>query len=162
MYSLAVKHLFPEYVNRISQFLFLKFPLKNSDDSGILEMKPLDNDDLEGFEIQLSETQKYLDNFSEKDAISNLAARQPFPLDNSFSGPLQCGRSKIPNEIKKDGSVMWGCFCKFPFDYYHIYNSNGVFVSACLERDWKESLVPVGGSFEKKSYAGCPAFKKRS
>ena len=51
MYSLAVKTLFPEYVNRTSEFLFLKFDL---DKKGLMKMNPIDEDDLEGFELQLS------------------------------------------------------------------------------------------------------------
>lgn len=67
MYSLAVQELFPEYSNRISEFLFLKFDLDpNAAKSGVVRMKPLDSDELEGFELQLTEIQKYLDNFSEK------------------------------------------------------------------------------------------------
>lgn len=53
MYSLAVRHLYPEYKNRISEFLFLKFDL--NDDlldqcDGSIKMDPISDDDLDGFE----------------------------------------------------------------------------------------------------------------
>ena len=54
MYSLAVKNLFPEYSNRVSEFLFLKFDLDpNASKSGVVQMKPLEEDELKGFEMQL-------------------------------------------------------------------------------------------------------------
>ena len=59
MYSLAVKNLFPEYSERVSEFLFLKFDLDpDARKSGIMRMKPLEEDELEGFEMQLSEILK--------------------------------------------------------------------------------------------------------
>jgi hypothetical protein len=156
MYSLAVKHLFPEYVNRISEFLFLKFPLEDCKDSGIIKMKPIDEDDLDGFETQLTQIQNYIDNFSVKDAVSNLAARQPYPSDNSFSGPLQCGRAKYPNELKKDGSIMWHCPMKFGFEYYVTLNEDNVAIKSYLNIH----EIPSKAKYEKRKYEGCPAIKK--
>ena len=64
MYSLAVKHLFPEYENKQSEFLFLKFDLiPDVKKSGVVRMEPLDEHDLHGFEHHLTEIQNYLDNF---------------------------------------------------------------------------------------------------
>ena len=103
MYSLAVKNLFPEYSNRVSEFLFLKFDLDpNASKSGVVQMKPLEEDELKGFEMQLSEIQRYLDNFSEADAKKNFAAYQGFPKDNSFSGKLLCGFATKKGELKLD------------------------------------------------------------
>ena len=39
-------------------------------------MKPLDNEELYGFELQLTEIQGYLDNFSQKHARCNFAANK--------------------------------------------------------------------------------------
>lgn len=156
MYSLAVKHLFPEYTNRASEFLFLKFSLDESDDSGIIKMEPIDEEDLEGFEIQLSEIQTYLDNFSEQDARSNFASRQEYPSDNSFGGPLQCGFAKYKGQLKKDGSVMWHCPMKFDFDYYVSLDKDGRAIKAYLD----ESEAPEGSVLEKRHYEGCPAIRK--
>ena len=50
MYSLAVKHLFPEYENKQSEFLFLKFDLiPDVKKSGIVRMEPLDEHDLHDY-----------------------------------------------------------------------------------------------------------------
>ena len=80
-------------------------------------MKPLDEEELLGFEIQLSEIQKYLDNFTEKHAKANFAAYKDFPKDGSFSGKLLCGFAKKKGELKLDGNPKWYCSMKFDFFY---------------------------------------------
>lgn len=156
IYCLAVKHLFPEYVNRNAEFLFLKFNLKKE---GLLKMKPLDEDDLEGFEIQLQSIQEYLENFDESDANSNFAADKGFPDDGSFGGKLQCGFAKEKGQLKKDGTLMWHCPYKFDFWYVTILDENGEFSSSCFQNEFDKSMVPPGGSHSVKHYAGCPKHK---
>lgn len=158
MYSLAVKHLFPEYSHRESEFLFLKFDLDDSKNSGVIKMATISDDDLEGFEHQLTAIQEYLDNFSETDARSNFAARQPYPTDKTFSGPLQCGFAKYPNQLKLDGSQMWACSCKWAFDYFVVLDDDG----KQLKSYFNESDIPEGEKYEKRSYKGCPAHQKKS
>lgn len=162
MYSLASRHLYPEYKNRVSEFLFLKFDLDESCESsdGAIRMNPISEDDLDGFEYQLSEIQKYLDNFSEQDAMANFAASLPFPTDNSFSGPLQCGFAKTKGQLKKDGALMWHCPMKFEFDYYAVINKDGKHIKSYIVSEFNESLIPEGGTAEKRHYAGCPRFNK--
>lgn len=168
MYSLAVKHMYPEYSFRQSEFLFLKFELddkvKSEEESsaGVVKMSPIDEDDLEGFEYQLTAIQEYLDNFNETDARKNFAASMPFPSDNSFSGPLTCGFAKQKGQLKKDGSPMWHCPMKFDFIYYAILNKDGKHIKSYFEEEFSESLVPEGCTFEKKKYGGCPKHQKRS
>jgi hypothetical protein len=158
MYSLAVKNLFPDYAKRVSEFLFLKFELdENVKNSGVVRMKPLDADDLIGFELQLSEIQKYLDNFSIKEAKSNFAARQDFPKDGSFSGRLLCGFATKKGELKKDGSPKWHCPMKFDFFYYTVYDKNKELIGSFFEEDFTEDLIPEGGAYEMRYYEGCPA-----
>jgi hypothetical protein len=120
-------------------------------------MKALDENELEGFEMQLSEIQKYLDNFSEKNAKQNFALHQGFPTDNSFSGKLLCGFATKKGELKKDGSPKWHCPMKFDFFFYEVLNSKGDVVRAYFEDEFSEHLVPEGGSYEMKYYQGCPA-----
>ena len=158
MYSLAVKLLFPEYSHRESEFLFLKFDLDDSKNSGVIKMATISDDDLEGFEHQLTAIQEYLDNFSETDARSNFAARQPYPTDKTFSGPLQCGFAKYPNQLKLDGSQMWACSCKWAFDYFVVLDDDG----KQLKSYFNESDIPEGEKYEKRSYKGCPAHQKKS
>ena len=158
MYSLAVKHLFPDYPIKQSEFLFLKFELDiDAKKSGIMRMEPLSEEDLYGFELQLTEVQQYLDNFTEKDAVANFAAYKGFPDDNSFSGKLLCGFAKRRGELKKDGNIKWHCGMKFDFIYYQFKNSEGQVVGSCFEDDFDEQKVPSGCTYEIKYYAGCPA-----
>lgn len=158
MYSLAVDHLFPEYTNKQSEFLFLKFELNpEAKKSGVMRMQPLDKDDLRGFELHLTEIQRYLDNFSEENATGNMAAYQGWPTDKSFSKKLLCGFATKKGELKKDGTKKWHCGMKFDFFYYEIKNSEGHFSRSCFEEEFTEEMVPEGGSYEMKYYAGCPA-----
>tara|TARA_Y100000004_G_scaffold152057_1_gene175018 strand:+ start:203 stop:1228 length:1026 start_codon:yes stop_codon:yes gene_type:complete len=158
MYSLAVKNLFPEYSERVSEFLFLKFDLdKESSNSGLMQMKPLDNEELYGFELQLTEIQGYLDNFSQKHAKCNFAANKGFPNDGSFTGKLLCGFAKEKGELKLDGSPKWHCSMKFDFFYYHVKNKNGDVIASYFEEDFTEDLVPEDCTYEIKYYEGCPA-----
>jgi len=153
IYCLAVKHLFPEYVNRNAEFLFLKFNLKKE---GLLKMTPLDEDDLEGFEMQLANIQDYLENFTESTAKSNFAYDKGFPDDNTFSGRLQCGFAEKKGQLKKDGSLMWHCPFKFDFFYVEILDADGEHILSCFQEDFDKSMVPEGGSHSIKYYEGCP------
>lgn len=164
MYSLAVKHLYPEYKKRESEFLFLKFDLDKDlleESDGAIRMQSIGDDDIEGFEYQLTAIQEYIDNFSENDAIENFAASQPYPTDKSFSGPLQCGFAKEKGQLKVDGTLMWHCPMKFAFDYYVILNKDNQLIKSYSEEEFSESLVPEGCSFEKRIYEGCPKHQKR-
>jgi hypothetical protein len=111
MYSLAVKHLFPDYPIKQSEFLFLKFELDTeAKKSGIMRMEPLSEEDLYGFELQLTEVQQYLDNFTEKDAVANFAAYKGFPNDNSFSGKLPvriCQEKRGVKEGRQYKVALW-------------------------------------------------------
>tara|TARA_R100000278_G_scaffold40454_1_gene35660 strand:+ start:939 stop:1964 length:1026 start_codon:yes stop_codon:yes gene_type:complete len=158
MYSLAVKKMFPEYSTRVSEFLFLKFDLdENSNNSGLVKMKPLDNDELHGFELQLSEIQRYLDNFTIKDAKSNYAAYKGFPNDGSFSGKLLCGFATKKGELKIDGDPKWHCPMKFDFFYYKVFDEKGDLHSSVFEEDFDEKSLPENFTYEIKYYEGCPA-----
>ena len=95
IYCLAVKHLMPETEPQ-SEFLFLRFDLEadllGNPGKGRLKMDKISNEELEGFEYQLTQFQNYLDNFNEESAKSNLAATQDYPKDGTFGGPLACGK----------------------------------------------------------------------
>lgn len=161
IYSTAVSILFPEYANRMSEFLFLKFPMEiDHVSSGVIQMEPISDEEIEGFKHELTSIQKYLDNFTEETATSNLAALKDFPTDKSFSGRLLCGFAQEKGQLKKDGTPMWHCPMKFDFWYYQIFDKNGDFVTSVHEEEFAESMVPEGGTHEMKYYAGCPSFRK--
>jgi hypothetical protein len=158
MYSLAVKKLFPEYSRRQSEFVFLKFDLEDENSDGVIRMEEISDEELLGFESQLTEIQKYFDNFSLKDAVANLAYDQGFPKSGGFAGKLICGLGTHKHELKKDGTKKWHCGFRFPFHFYQILNEEGEVVQSLKEEDFDEEKVPPNHTFELKWYSGCPAF----
>lgn len=176
MYSLAVKHLYPKYTHRKTEFLFLKFPLEKDllgvSGTGVLEMAPLSAEELEGFEYQLTEVQKQLDSFDEEAGLQNLAATQPYPSDGSFGGPMLCGKEGFKMRkgeplLGEDGQPIPAYICSFrkPFKYYVLLNPSGKTKVNSLgrpmtsfEEDY-DSLVALqeeGDTLELREYGGCP------
>lgn len=157
IYTLAINKLYPELKDIKMEFIFLK---QSSDEDMLLEMKAKSSYELIGFQHELTEYQKYADNFNEKIAMSNLAAEQATPKDGSFSGRLLCGFATKPNEKKKDGSPKWYCTYKFAFDYFVLLNEKkeqiaSAFIKADLEKKLKDNY-----SIIQKKYAGCPHWNK--
>jgi hypothetical protein len=155
MYSLAVRHLFPDYKKRCSEFLFLKFDLNGE---GTMRMKKLSEAKLNKFETELTESQAYLEKFSLRQARGAYAADKPRPKDGSFGGQIVCGFAKFRGQLKKDGNPMWHCVYKFPFDYYALYDVNDKLISTefpenyhALVRKRKKDQV-----IKKVHYSGCP------
>jgi hypothetical protein len=163
MYSLAVKHLYPDYPSRQSEFLFLKFDLNSNllgeDGEGVLKMSSLSDDELEGFEHQLTAWQTYLDKFDNDSAYDDFAFDRGFPAkDAGFSDRLMCGFAKHPGQLKKDGNPMWHCTYKFPFKYYALKNEKGTTKKTVFEED-KDLLLPLkeeGDIIILEEYEGCP------
>ena len=159
MYCLAVKHLYPEYVKRKMEFLFLKFDCNNE---GLVDMDHVDSIELEGFEHFLTEIQKVINNFNEDSGKSNLAYDKGFPAkEDGFAGKIVCGFADYAGKLKKDGSPMWYCPFKFAFDYYHLLDEDGEIIgSSYTKKELQERLGDgEGHSIKKLRYDGCPAFK---
>ncbi len=161
MYSLAVKHLYPDYSNRVSEFIFLKFDLEpdllGKDGEGVLKMSPLSDEELDGFEYQLTAWQEYLDGFDEKAAHDDFAFDHGY-AKKGFTGRVICGRAEYPGQLKKDGTLMWHCACRFPFDYYALKTEQGFIKKTVFEED-RDLLLPLqedGDVIELMHYEGCP------
>lgn len=161
IYTLASQKLDPNFKVAM-EFLFLKFDLKSKENSGLLKMEPLSKKDLSDFELHLSEVQKVVDNFSEKDAYSNFAAHKPIPSDGSFSGKLSCGFAKYKGQLKKNGEPMWHCPYKFGFVYYALRDKENKIVKTVLEENMDDLFKnkPEGFKVTKEEYDGCPAHQK--
>ena len=161
IYTLASKKLDPKFEVAM-EFLFLKFDLKKKENGGLLKMEPLSKKDLSDFELHLTEVQKVIDNFSEKDAYSNFAADKPMPSDGSFSGKLACGFAKYKGQLKKDGNPMWHCPYKFGFIYYALRDKENKIIKTAFEEDVSDLFedLPEGFKVTKEEYAGCPAHQK--
>lgn len=149
-YTLASKKLWPKSKKVIAEFLFLKFPKQP-----VQEIE-ISKDQIAGFEYYLADLYKIINNFTEEDAKANYAAHQPYPPDKVFGGPLSCGFAKQPGQLKKDGSVMWHCSFKFPFDYHVLLDENGKQLKISKEKS--ELGKPKSGQkIELRHYGGCPA-----
>jgi hypothetical protein len=158
IYSLAVRNDFPEYQDRSTEFVFLRH-MSGEAKRGVQFMNPITDEMLDAFELELSHYQQLVENFTHDDAISNFAANQGFPDDNTFSGKLQCGFADYKFHLKNDGSFRWHCPFKFDFEYYSIIDSEGNVVKSYLEDDFDEDLVPDDCMWVKMTYDGCPRFK---
>lgn len=156
MYCLAVKHLYPEFLKRKMEFLFVKFDCNND---GCCEMEPLPDDELEGFEYFLTEVQQIINNFNEVSASKNLAYDKGYlGRDDGFAGRVVCGRAEYAGQLKKDGTPMWHCPFKFPREFYALVDKDGTRVaSADFKKDLKDKQSK-GLKVEKVKYEGCPAF----
>jgi hypothetical protein len=160
MYCLAVKYLYPEYLKRTMEFLFVKFDCNTE---GSVIMNSLDTDELEGFEYFLTEIQGVINNFTEKTGKSSLAYDKGYPAkEDGFAGKIVCGRAEYKGQLKKDGTLMWHCPFKFPQTYYAAVDEEGNRVlSAFSTKELKKDLEAKGFNLlkiEKVKYDGCPAF----
>lgn len=157
MYCLAVKHLYPEYLKREMEFLFLKFDCNKE---GLLEMKNISDEELEGFEQFLTQVQKIFNNFDEETAKSNFAYDKGY--GSGFTGRVVCGASRVEGELKLDGTPKWNCPSKFPRDYWVLLNDKKEIIASSFLHE-KEKLEKklkdgIGVKIEKRHYLGCPKF----
>ena len=171
MYCLAIKHLYPKHYNREVEFIFVKFNLDKDllghPGKGVLRMEKISEDELDGFEYQLTAIQEFLENFNETDAKNNYAADQSYPKDGSFGGPLMCGKEgfkKSRGELLYDanGEKIPNFICEFrqPMVYYILLNKDQKIIKSVFESD-KDKLKAdksKGEKIEKKFYDGCPHF----
>jgi len=169
MYSLAVKHMYPEFKTRETEFLFLKFDLTkdmfNQSGNGILKMSMVTDAELVGLEHELSEIQSYIDSFDEKKAVSNFAGSQPYPSDGTFGGPLACGKDGYKMRrgepvLDKNGEPIVAFICSYrkPFSYYALKDSSGNVLKTCFTED-KQTLLAIkedDQTVELMEYKGCP------
>jgi hypothetical protein len=148
-YSYAARKIWPN-LKPIVRFIFLQYP---EDPMMVAEFS---DDALKGFEMYLSQIQKRVNIFNENSAKSSFAADQE-QHDGGFNGKLLCGYAKQPNQLKKDGTKMWHCSYKFPFDYYVIKKAGKIVYTVFKE----EQIKPLkdGETVEKMRYDGCPKFR---
>lgn len=136
-----------------SDFLFLRFP-----DDPVVEIN-FSDEQLAGFESYLEFLFKKINNFTEKDAKANLAANKPFAKKGEgFKGRTMCGKAGYPGQLKKDGTPMWHCTLKFPFDYYVLKDKDGRVISTAFEK--KDLTEKENCTIVKVRYEGCPAYNK--
>ena len=138
MYSLATfkqDGIIPEV-----KFLFLRFP-----DRAEQAAPKLTEEELEGFELFLTELAELLSNYDEDKAHENLAK-------NGYKYRWLCGSTK-PGK--------WICPVRKPSIFYSLIDkkSNKIIKSAYKEEDLKATKEQ---KIEKKEYKGCPAWRSTS
>jgi hypothetical protein len=149
IYSLAAKKIWPDFKPTV-RFIFLQYP------DNPIQAVEYNNDVLKGFELYLAHVQELVDRFSETDAKSNFAADKPAPSSGEFKGKLLCGFAKTKGQLKKDGTKMWHCDYKFPFDYWVVKDKNGNLVSTAFDKN--KIKLKDGETIELAHYSGCPRF----
>lgn len=159
MYNYAVTHMFPENETSNTEFLFLKFDLGGV---GTLSMPPISKYEFKALEMDLSGWQQFFQNFNEEQALKNLAAKKDYPTDSSFTGPLMCGFAKYPGQLKKDGTLMFHCPYKFPFEYYAVVDKDGNRGKGFFEAEGPKyrALLKEGETIKKFKFNGCPHFNR--
>lgn len=166
MYSLAVKKIYPEYLKTKSEFVFLKFDLSKdmlgNSGQGIVEMDEICDDELTGFEYELTEIQNYIDNFTELDGKSKYAAAQDYPKDGTFGGPLACGKEGFKKSrgeyvLDKNGEKIPNFICSYrqPFSFFAVIDESGEVVRSAFEES-EIGEVERNQKVEKRFYSGCP------
>ena len=133
IYQMALSVLFPKIKLKEFKFIFLKFP-KNP----YQEFPIFSDSEMTGFQIYLSEIQKRLTVFTEKDIGSNYGK-----LNDKMR--FLCGPAKSG----------WICPHQNPLDYYVLLNDKGEIIKS----SFKEDLVAKEDEkVEKRYYSGCSWF----
>jgi len=173
IYCLAVKHLMPKSKPR-AEFLFLRFDLEKdmlgSYGKGFMKMDEISDEELEGFEYQLTEFNKYLENYDYQKATSNYAATQDYPKDGTFGGPLACGKDGYKMSYGKPvkdklGNKIKAFICPFrkPISYYALLDQEGKIIKTKFKEE-KDLLVAdesKGESIKRMKYDGCPHWQNK-
>jgi len=145
-YSYAAKKLWPN-LKPIVRFIFLQHPK-----DPIMSLS-FEDDALLGFEYYLEATQLRIDGFNEQVAYHHFAFDEPAAKDE-FKGKCLCGFASSKNQLKKDGTKMWACPYKFPFEYYVVCKDNEIIRTALNKNDLyplkKDELIT------ERKYEGCP------
>lgn len=136
----VIKYLFPEFKLRSFKFIFLKFR-----DDPIQEAVLIDENEMYGYMLWLTEINKQLNQFNEFDIPNNYAALDP-------AKKWLCGREGI----KKDGTTMFLCGCRNPLKYWVVKKDN-IIIKSSFNKD-----IPLDKDevMEEATYGGCSFYYK--
>ena len=172
IYCLATKLVDPDAFPR-SEFIFLRFDLEKNmfgdAGKGYVKMDKIPKEELDGFEYQLTEFQRYLDNFDEETAKSNFAAKQDYPKDGTFGGPLACGKdgykmSRGQPVLDKNGEPIVAYICPYrkPAEYYALKDKEGNLKKTSFIDQKHKLKKEEGDEIVKMNYDGCPHWENKS
>ena len=145
MYSLACYKT--EGVIPKITFLFLRFPKKIVQDA-----PQCTENQLLGFESYLDSLADKMKGFSEKDAKTKLAA-------NVKEKRWLCGRNQFRGQLKEDETPVWGCECKFAFDYWALIDKDKKVIKTAFKKE--DLTLEPDCSIIRKAYSGCPAYTRQ-
>ena len=157
-----------------SEFIFLRFDLEKdmlgTRGKGFLQMDKITAEELEGFEYQLTEFTKYLESYDYQKATSNYAAKQDYPKDGTFGGPLACGKDGYKMSYGKPvkdkfGKKIKAFICPFrkPMTYYALVDKDDKVIKTKF-KEQKDELSPdksKGEVVKKMRYEGCPHWNNK-
>lgn len=145
IYQIALSYLFPDIKLKTFKFIFLKFVNKP-----VQVFELYNEEQIYGYKVFLTEMQKRIDNFSEKDIPVNYAA-----IDLKLL-MTRCGKEGF----KVNGDPYFICNAQKPVEYYVIVNKeNEIVKSAFKEADLKPK-TETGEKVELRKYLGCTYFYK--
>jgi hypothetical protein len=136
IYQYAISVLYPELELKRFDFLFLKF-----DKEPIQEFKLLGKEEMGGFLIYLTDIQRQINNFSEKNIGDNLGILKP---ETKFL----CGPSKSG----------WICPHQRPTNYFVLLNSEGNILDSAFTEVELCTKLKEGLKIEERVYPGCLYF----
>jgi hypothetical protein len=137
IYQIAIRRMFPKAILRRFHFLFLKFPK-----APVQEQPVFTDDQLSGFEYQLTSWQTAMEGFTDKNAADNLAVHDD-------ERKWLCGREGP----KKDGTPSFICSARMPLDYWVLLDENGEWIASAFKED---ELTPKEGQVVvPRHWSGC-------
>jgi hypothetical protein len=160
IYSLAAKEIYGYDKKVVVDFLMVNF----ADNADELWFRPERVSDIaiEGLKEYLAMMYSKIENFTEKDAWENVAAKQPWPKEGTgFHGPLQCGRySTYKGQVSpKTGLEYFACPFKHEVIYYAIIDEGGKKLKTALNKN--ELKKKKGQKIKKFIHNGCEHFLRK-
>ena len=64
-------------------------------------------------------------------------------------------------KLKKDGTKMWHCPHKFPYNYFKLLNKDGELVKTSIDKLELENLKQDSDSIVEQHYKGCPHWNQK-
>jgi hypothetical protein len=139
IYTLMARKRWRDFDRYVANFFFMRF-------EDPYQKNEFTEEELSGLESYLEYIYSIVENFTEKDAVSNMAA-------NKRDKAWLCGKGK------------WQCPHKLPKMFFAISDASGATISSYLtyeeaEKAFKKNKKREGLTIELKNYSGCPAWNK--
>lgn len=154
IYCLSQAKKFPDLKVRTN------FILLRHNDSQVCEPS---RQDLVKFELELAELYRKMSGFTDGNRFDKVAAKQPWPSDGSFGGPLLCGlKVNYKGELKKDGiTPKYHCPYRFDVSYFKLCNADGEILKTAFTEGELKKFVKEDNFIIPAKFGGCENFHKK-